>query len=81
MADFKEFDFGFTAVTEDELEVVQKKNIEVDNSNEKAYTLYNMIKPLINNLQKNPEKDYIYWPNRLRILEEFSDELDKVLEK
>ena len=81
MADFKEFDFGFPVVTEDELEVVQKKNLEVDNSNHKAYTMYNMIKPLINNLQKNPEKDYIYWPNRLKILEEFSDELDKVLQQ
>ena len=39
-----------------------------------------MIKPLLNNLAKNPEKDYIYWPGKVRMskIEEFSDKLDKV---
>ena len=37
-----------------------------------------MVQPLLNNLKKNPSKDYIYWPNRLDKIEEFSDALDKV---
>ena len=37
-----------------------------------------MIQPLLNNLQKNPEKEYIYWPNRLEKVEEFSDKLSEV---
>jgi hypothetical protein len=39
-----------------------------------------MIKPLLNNLAKNPEKDYIHWPGKLRSkkIEEFSDKLDEV---
>ena len=45
---------------------------------EKCDTLYNMIQPLLNNLQKNPEKEYIYWPNRLEKVEEFSDKLKEV---
>ena len=37
-----------------------------------------MIMPLLNNLAKNPEKDYIYWPNRLDKIEQFRDKLDEV---
>ena len=37
-----------------------------------------MIIPLLNNLQKNPEKEYIYWPNRLDKVEEFRDKLTEV---
>jgi len=85
MGDFEDFDFGFTAVTEEELEsvqenktLVQKTEKSLDITQKKVDTMYNMIKPLLNNLQKNPEKDYIYWPNRLSKLEEFSDKLDEV---
>ena len=82
-----DFDFGFTAVTEEELDVViEAKETAVmntaglDKTQEKSDTLYNMIKPLLNNLAKNPEKDYIHWPGKLRSkkIEEFSDKLDEV---
>ena len=55
------FDFGFTAVNEDELDAVQK----TQGAEEKLHALYNAITPLLNNLKRNPEKDYILWPNRL----------------
>ena len=82
-----DFDFGFTAVTEEELDVVIEaketavmKTVGLDRTQEKCDTLYNMIKPLLNNLAKNPEKDYIHWPGKLRSkkIEEFSDKLDEV---
>ena len=82
-----DFDFGFTAVTEEELDVVIEaketavmKTAGLDKMQEKCDTLYNMIKPLLNNLAKNPEKDYIHWPGKLRSkkIEEFSDKLDEV---
>jgi uncharacterized protein Yka (UPF0111/DUF47 family) len=80
-----DFDFGFTAVNAEELEVVQSTNKEmVEVSKEaltiqdKCDTLYKMIQPLLNNLQKNPEKEYIYWPNRLEKVEEFSDKINEV---
>ena len=82
-----DFDFGFTAVTEEELDVVIEaketavmKTAGLDRTQEKCDTLYNMIKPLLNNLAKNPEKDYIHWPGKLRSkkIEEFSDKLDEV---
>lgn len=85
-----DFDFGFTAVTEDELDAVIEaketavmKTAGLDKTQEKCDTLYNMIKPLLNNLAKNPEKDYIYWEGKVRLkkIEEFSDKLDEVYNK
>ena len=38
--------------------------------------LEQLIVPLLVNLMKNPEKEYIYWPNRK---EKIQDQIDKVL--
>ena len=82
------FDFGFTAVTEDELEVVREihskaeKNADTaDKLQDKIDSLYNAIIPLLNNLKKNPEKDYIHWPNRLNKVEQFEDQLMKIYQE
>ena len=79
------FDFGFTAVDEDELEAVQKvtqKAAAVESTatttQEKLDKLYNAVMPLLNNLKKNPEKEYILWPNRLSKVEAFEDHLQKI---
>ena len=74
MADI--FDFGFTAVSEDELEAVQTANAVVEEASvteDKLNNLYNTILPLLSNLKLNPEKDYIYWPNRVEKVEAFED--------
>tara|TARA_B100000424_G_scaffold43960_1_gene30042 strand:- start:192 stop:434 length:243 start_codon:yes stop_codon:yes gene_type:complete len=73
-----DFDFGFTAVTEDELEVVQKTKVSADGAQEKLDKLYNAITPLLTNLKKNPEKEYILWPNRLEKVEAFEDHIQKI---
>lgn len=79
------FDFGFTAVDEQELEAVQSTVKELDTASATAEEararldkLYNAIQPLLNNLKANPEKDYIYWPERLSKVEQFSDLLDSI---
>ncbi len=79
------FDFGFTAVDEDELEAVQKINKKAEASKTEASSaqtkldkLYNAITPLLNNLKKNPEKEYILWPNRLEKVEQFEDHIQKI---
>jgi hypothetical protein len=72
------FDFGFTAVTEEELEVVQKSSTEKDAVESRLDKLYNAIQPLLDNLRKNPEKDYIYWPNRLDKVDQFRDYIDDI---
>lgn len=80
MSDF--FDFGFTAVDENELEVVQqaqKVAVEAEGNADKLNELYNAILPLLSNLKMNPEKDYIYWPNRVEKVEQFEDHIRKIL--
>lgn len=79
------FDFGFTAVDETELEAVQQaasKVVQTSNDVEvlksKIDKLYNAITPLLNNLKKNPEKEYILWPNRLEKVEQFEDHLQNI---
>ena len=84
MSDF--FDFGFTAVDENELEAVQQAQSvanEISSSasevEEKLNKLYNAILPLLSNLKANPEKDYIYWPNRVEKVEAFEDMISKII--
>ena len=75
------FDFGFTAVNEDELEVAQtavKATAAATGTETKLNALYNAMIPLLTNLKKNPEKDYILWPNRLEKVEAFEDHLQKI---
>ena len=79
------FDFGFTAVDEDELQTVQQTAALANDAEQLALTtqerldkLYNAVTPLLNNLKKNPEKDYILWPNRLAKVEEFETHLQKI---
>ncbi len=80
-----DFDFGFSAVDADELEVLQEAKAEIETTTaaaqgteQKLNKLYNMFMPLLNNLAANPDKDYIYWPNRLAKIEQFRDAIDKV---
>jgi len=77
----EEFDFGFTAVDESELEAVQQA-AQVKTSavatQDKLDKLYNAIQPLLTNLKKNPEKEYILWPNRIEKVDQFEDHLRKI---
>ena len=86
MADLLDFDFGFTAVDEDELEAVQKltetaasQETAASDYETKMNNLYNAILPLLSNLKKNPEKDYIHWPNRTEKDEAFEDMISKII--
>lgn len=78
--DLNNFDFGFTAVDENELEAVQKLSAETSTVSQtatdledKLNKLYNSILPLLTNLKMNPEKEYIYWPNRVEKVEQFEE--------
>jgi hypothetical protein len=86
-----DFDFGFSAVTEEELKQYEKQQIN-DLSNqhqavaknaqtykEKLDTMYAMILPLIANLSKDPQKEYILWPGRDKKLAEFKKKLDALI--
>lgn len=80
--DLGDFDFGFTAVDEDELDAVSSASEKVTATTAEAKaaqtkldTMYNAVIPLLNNLQKNPEKEYIFWPDRHSKVEAFRDKL------
>lgn len=91
----EDFDFGFSAMSEDELRATEK-HLEIQLQDQKAvlssaveqaaYTnkkllgMRNMILPLLKNLMANPEKEYIYWPERTTKIEAFIKKLDKYVE-
>ena len=86
--DLENFDFGFSAVDENELGSIQTLNTEVAQSKgladqyaeqaeeykAKMEAIYKAVSPLLDNLAANPEKEYIHWPNRTAII-------DKQIEK
>jgi len=72
-------DFGFTAV--DEADVVEPIVTEVKSSStteakQKMQSLEKLVLPLLVNLMKNPEKEYIHWPNRVPLIEK---QIEKIL--
>jgi hypothetical protein len=86
-----EIDFGFSAVSEDELKEIERKlHTDLQNTSsqletvtktyqEKLEKLHELIIPLLVNLQKNPEKEYIYWPNRAQKVKEFVKKIDDLI--
>ena len=85
-SDLLKFDFGFTAVDESELEAFKtikseatSASAEVDALEEKVSRLYNAILPLLTNLKKDPDKDYILWPNRTEKIEQFEEHISKII--
>lgn len=76
MSDF--FDFGFTAVDENELDAVQETTKAASSYEDRLDKLYNAIIPLLNNLKANPEKEYIRWPKRLEKVEQFEAMITKI---
>ena len=78
-----EDDFGFSLVSESELkahEELLKKKIEeqskivvktaMDNQ-AKLQGLLDMVMPLLRNLAKDPEKTYVFWPDRAEKMQLF----------
>lgn len=83
----EEDDFGFSLVSEDELkeyenkllQQVEQKDGQVQEYNDKLQGVRNMIMPLLNNLMANPDKHYLYWPNRTEKIQQFIKRLDSYI--
>ena len=58
-------------------EIEERITTEKAVSKDKLLKLENLIIPLLNNLMKNPEKEFIKWPNRV---EKIQAQVQKVLE-
>ena len=92
----EEFDFGFSLVDADQLDAVQQVKTELTSSatevaqwqaqaeewRVKAQTIYNAVQPLLSNLSKEPEKEYILWPgtDRVNKINAFKLKLMQILE-
>ena len=76
----KDFDFGFTAVDEDQIEFVADKQRVAEDVQQRLDALFNAIMPLLTNLQQNPEKEYILWPDRYQKVEQFRDHITEIYE-
>jgi hypothetical protein len=84
-------DFGFSAVSEEELKTLEKQLLEEVSQKseaiiqiEKSYKdkltrLYHSVMPLLKNLEKNPEKDYIFWPDRATKMKSFIAKIEKIM--
>ena len=79
MSDLEYNDFGFTAVDADELASIDTKIVEkTTTATEVIDKLDNFVRPLLENLAKDSDKDYIYWPNRVEIINKKLKELDEI---
>ena len=79
MSDFINMeDFGFTAVNEEELDIVTKAAGEASSAQARLDSMFAAIKPLLENLEKDSSKDYIYWPNRIEKIKQFQSYLDSI---
>jgi ABC-type Fe3+/spermidine/putrescine transport system ATPase subunit len=86
-----DFDFGFTAVSETELKAMEqqlKQTVEAQSAEliavsktyeEKLNTMYKMVMPLLKNLAKDSDKDYIYWPDRHKKMADFIVKVDELM--
>ena len=72
-------DFGFTAMDADELASVDTKIVaKTTSAVEVIKNLDDFIRPLLENLAKDSDKEYIYWPNRVEIINKKIEELDLI---
>jgi hypothetical protein len=67
-----EEDFGFSF--SDEMEI-KKDN---DDLALRLQSMYDVIIPLLKNLNKNPNQEYIKWPNRIEKVVAFKEKLDEI---
>ncbi len=80
------WDFGFNAVTAEELDAVQELDSKVQSATGEAAelqkrldTLYKAFMPLLANLKKDADtKDYIYWKDRAPKIEAFESHLTNI---
>jgi|TARA_A200000159_G_C7331025_1_gene342928 hypothetical protein len=79
MSDIEYNDFGFTAMDADELASVDTKIVEkTQTSKEVISQMDDFIRPLLENLMKDSDKDYIYWPNRSEMIQKQIEKLNNI---
>ena len=80
------FDFGFSSVDINELDILKEKEEKLQSVSgeagelqERLDNLYRAIQPLLGNLKKDADtKDYIWWPERAVKIESFEAHLANI---
>ena len=80
------FDFGFSSVALEELDILKEKERQIQQTSgdaaelqERLERLYKAIQPLLDNLKKDADsKDYIWWPDRAPKIESFEAHLANI---
>ena len=73
-----EWDFGFTAVDEETVSSPIVTNVTTTAEEQlraKLLEVEKLIMPLLVNLMKNPDKEYIHWPNRTPLIQKQADKI------
>ena len=66
-----EDDFGFSAVSK----------TEIFKPDERVNEMANATIAFVNKLMENPEKDYIFWPDRVKKLNEFKKKIKNIQDR
>lgn len=84
-----DFDFGFSAVSEEELKAAERQMQEqvatelegkARTYEEKLNALYKLVMPLLKNLAKDDDsKGYIHWPDRQKKMKAFIAKVDELM--
>ena len=81
MSDEDIYDFGFSLMSEDEIKIEEEKLKKVvENESHKLNKVREMIMPLLKNLMKEPQKEYIYWPDRKEKVEDFLKQINDFID-
>jgi len=83
MAKDQDWDFGFSFVSDEEMKaqelaLSEKLKSVQSGSKEQVDALKGLIMAFLNNMIKDPEKPWIYWPNRVERVREFMDRINKI---
>jgi hypothetical protein len=77
LSEYGDFDFGFTAVDEDEYKaVIAEKDETVEEYKARLEQVEKIIMPFLTNLLKSKDQAYIHWPNRGPVIEQ---QIQKIL--
>ena len=73
---FSDDDFGFSFT--DEATISETHVLGNQELTDRIQLMYDAIIPLLKNLAKNPDQEYIKWPNRTSKINEFKQKLDDI---
>jgi hypothetical protein len=77
LQEFGDDDFGFSAVSEEEYNaVINEKADTAEEFQVRLQQVEKLVLPFFTKLLQTADKEYIYWPNRKKLVE---DQIQKIL--